>query len=861
MLPLVGCVALAIFSLCVAYSVPSSLASDRGITQIIGSVDQWHCFVPEAHFLDAHVHAGELPMWNPYVRCGAPFAARPHAYMFYPPNFIRSLLTNPVTPMNTHIGLTIVLFLHVLLGAAGTYLLAREHKMSYVAAVTASLVFILSAGMIRRTMSNFFITTIVWMPFIFICINRGFSADTWRVKLRYAVAAGFLFGLSLLSGSPHMTMHLSLSIAVYGVVYRLTSLNREQFASVKRVARTITQDTAFGVLIILIGGLMAAAMMYPTLEYSAFSHRGTAGNEVEETAFPFYDLLTALVSYTGDNNHLEDLRLAGLGVTLIALLGLTNRNWRSVAIYAVLFWVFIDITFGPPRPWAQLLIAISPYQLSSLSRGMMWACFPLAMLAGFGVDAVVTRWFEGKRSIFRTIFIVVIGMMLMLSLDLELDHHLFLDTKWPAIVMPLVLIAFVCMLGFIPRQVSEERRRFTVNTRFNPAILLAAIVMFELYFWAPNYVDYLRDWLGYKGPTETLWAEKAFWNDNHRMYDEAPNLGLLELEPLTNGYDPLYIKRCHDVLFAEERYAAILYGQLLVRGSHRANLFLKRPFWLARQYVEGPLPEASILFPATSTVFLSGVDTDLPIPKVDGDLLPFTAVSLDNLETRPLANREELAKSMESHGDRPLRLTLNIGGIRTEGYHSSCRFVYSSDLPVRVTPTTDDGMDGTPYPGMTIPLEPTGDEYRLFEFPLPDFEETQLELDVYLEKAGADFKLIQAELLIDRSDENALIEIVSRKANSIDLRVTDLPGDRVLTYHDALYPYWHAYVDGKEVPILLANDAFKAIVLPPGSHDIRFEFRPTRVYVGIAISVATVIAILIYALLEWRAARHLIGSA
>jgi hypothetical protein len=47
------------------------------------------------------------------------------------------------------------------------------------------------------------------------------------------------------------------------------------------------------------------------------------------------------------------------------------------------------------------------------------------------------------------------------------------------------------------------------------------------------------------------------------------------------------------------------------------------------------------------------------------------------------------------------------------------------------------------------------------------------------------------------------------------------------------------------VPILPADDAFKAVVAPPGSHRVRFVYKPWRVYAGMGISTLTLVAVLL----------------
>jgi uncharacterized membrane protein YfhO len=66
-----------------------------------------------------------------------------------------------------------------------------------------------------------------------------------------------------------------------------------------------------------------------------------------------------------------------------------------------------------------------------------------------------------------------------------------------------------------------------------------------------------------------------------------------------------------------------------------------------------------------------------------------------------------------------------------------------------------------------------------------------------------------------------------------------------LLFVDSFYPGWKAAVDGKEVPILRANDAFKAIVVPAGSSEVRFTFSSARITVGLVLAGMAVILVIL----------------
>jgi hypothetical protein len=54
----------------------------------------------------------------------------------------------------------------------------------------------------------------------------------------------------------------------------------------------------------------------------------------------------------------------------------------------------------------------------------------------------------------------------------------------------------------------------------------------------------------------------------------------------------------------------------------------------------------------------------------------------------------------------------------------------------------------------------------------------------------------------------------------------DSPEGGWVVLNDLWHPWWFASVDGKAAEMLRANVLFRAVMVPPGRHDIRFTFRP-----------------------------------
>jgi hypothetical protein len=62
-----------------------------------------------------------------------------------------------------------------------------------------------------------------------------------------------------------------------------------------------------------------------------------------------------------------------------------------------------------------------------------------------------------------------------------------------------------------------------------------------------------------------------------------------------------------------------------------------------------------------------------------------------------------------------------------------------------------------------------------------------------------------------------------------------LDKNSIVTFSETAYPGWKAYLDGQPTPIYTANDAFRALFVPVGNHQIEFKYQPVWFYPLIAL--------------------------
>jgi len=85
-------------------------------------------------------------------------------------------------------------------------------------------------------------------------------------------------------------------------------------------------------------------------------------------------------------------------------------------------------------------------------------------------------------------------------------------------------------------------------------------------------------------------------------------------------------------------------------------------------------------------------------------------------------------------------------------------------------------------------------------------------------------------------------EILRREPNSVTLRAQlSRPGYVLLL--DRFDPNWQATLDGRPVPVIRANQLFRAVYAGPGLHEIHFKYHQRGLLPGAIISLLTLAAL------------------
>lgn len=813
--------------------------------KLFGTYDYCRYFGPQAYFMDHAIHDGEFPLWNPLALCGMPFAASPQQTAFYPPHLLRSLLTFHPTPFRTHVGLALLMMLHMVLAGTSTYALARDYRLSRSASLVAALAFVFGPHFVRRVMEQWILAAVAsWLPLLLFLFRRALRTTEYRSKVYYAIAAGLVFGISTLAGFPQLTLYTVIAMGLFWLLERILELtararghDQKGEAVHSSTLRLLVTDGAVLGAIFVLGAAVAMPMLLPASEFVRGSARlKSNGLEVNAAAqdLSAKHLLQSMVAYEGATFSEQGCRAAGLGVLFLAFMAFAHPRRRDVTLYVILYLILTDCTLGPPFPFGKLVYLLDVFQFSSPWRAGILAGLPMAMLAGFGVDGALHEWRSRHWAVMRSLFIVVVGIAAWWVLFLWFKHDLpamnregsYFPLTQAVLLVPMITLAVMVVSGWLPFP-----RLF--------GGLLLILVFVEMFLWNSSYFPAFIAKSGYKDKPDVVAGAERINLDNARWADPAPNTFFYTLKPSMNGYDPVCLTKVRNVLCApsrETQYLRTVKNWEVAAENHRGNLLLKRPFWLARQYVRGALPPKDVLFPSTTTAFLHEPPA-IGVPEVAPSAVSKHGVS-DHTEKVMIGD----ATLFASHAKPSVQDRCKLPVFATGNRHSVLCIQYVAKGTTDVSIAFRDVTTGKTALGKRCRVVAGG--AGVLEYPLPDFGDIEATLTWKTSNKERAIECREAYVLRDLDDEDGLITVKSWRANAVDIALKELPERRLLVFTDAMYPGWRAYVDGIETPIHTADDVFKAIVVPAGNHDVRFAFSSWRVTLGVIISVMVTGAIL-----------------
>ncbi|MBN1178866.1 MAG: YfhO family protein [Anaerolineae bacterium] len=334
------------------------------------------------------MHAGRLPLWNPYLFMGVPLLANSQVGVFYPLNWPLWLL------LPAHRSLHWSIVLHLALAAVGTYACARrEVRLRALGAWTAGALVALGGYLGAQVEHVNQLQALAWFPWLILLYERAADRKTLKSALPTLAGLALVVGMVILAGHTQAAFIVLVGLAIYGMgPAAWGALRRREWTPLWRRAALWAGALA-------LGGALAGVQLLPTFELTRLSMRagGLPFNErVSFSLSPVYLARALLPGYTQAVEPENIEYVAAVGVAGLALLAVGLRAaWRQRRGLGALLLVGtgLFLALGLYNPVYLLLARFVPgfAHFRAPARWLTLWAFGAALLAGMGADWLARR--------------------------------------------------------------------------------------------------------------------------------------------------------------------------------------------------------------------------------------------------------------------------------------------------------------------------------------------------------------------------------------------------------------------------------------------------------------------------------------
>lgn len=481
--------------------------------------------------VDAWKH-GELPLWNPFSFSGTSHVGNYQSAVFSPINALFFMLPE------IH-AWSIMILLQPILSGLFMFLFLRRLRVSAASSVFGSIAFMFCGFIVVWLAYGTLAYAVLFLPLILYGIDT-YITDNKKWAIVLAVLA---LGLSFLSGHFQMSLYVFMYAISFLVYHAIVTKNKRR--------------TVIALFFIFLGVSIAAPQILPAFKSYTMAVRSSMFLKGE--VIPWQYLITIFSpDFYGNpvtrndwfGHYAEWASFIGVAPLFLALFAIWHNGKNQVIRYfSVMAVSILLLAFQTPLVDLLFALRIPVLSTSAASRIIVLVSFSLAVLSGFGLDALASAWEKTKRKKFAVWWLTSIIFIGIVWIILKFAHPLSPEKLAVAIrnsYLPTFLLAAtlgVAGLGFfIPK-------RFRILLLY----LLVLITAFDSYRFASKWMPFDPAGLVYPQLSVISTLQTLVRRDQARVFGNIGNeVGSAFGIPLIEGYDAVYQQRYGRLITATE---------------------------------------------------------------------------------------------------------------------------------------------------------------------------------------------------------------------------------------------------------------------------------------------------------------------
>ena len=771
--------------------------------------DQVFQFAPWRHFAWTSLRQGRLPVWNPLSLSGTPLIATMQTAVFYPINLLLTALAFPSTFLWSAI-------LRLWIAGMFTYLLARRSLLGRAAAFLAAVSFML-CGFLVVWLGHPHTNVAIWLPALLFFGEGIVRARDRRQLLISTALLALVTGIQFTGGHIETSVDILFGFAVYCALRIIQVLRRGPARGWVRSRLIVLGAATF------LGTGVAAVQLAPFVEWvplsAEFAHRVSGAFRPLSVSFvaAMFQLPTILFPNIYNNptwpnpdwpyfgwwpNYNESVFYVGILTLVLALVAVRHRFRANpfVWTYAILGLVGLGRALSfPIFDWINQLPILS---LGNSSRFRLVFAFSLCMLAGFGAQELWSARRERRVQVERLFVRLCVAVVALGALVAIFGN----------LLLPLVRDRLIVSLTHLADRAYASRQTHTNTLDFYHQLVIKIMDGLIGFLGIGHVTMYAPALLALAAIMLVAIRRRGLLPANRTFQVTIVFAVVLDLLAFGKGYNPT-IDPSH------------FYPATPVDSSVAANADSGRITAVGG----ASLPDAQMM-PGLSDV--RGDDFLTRWYKEYTDLIP---------GHRQVGTSGVVFSSVDS----PLLRVLNI------------RYVVSSRLDdVAQNGIQPVGSQGSAWLGEVTAATPRA--FMVYRAEVARTDQQALAIlaadpqAVYTRVVLSDGTALPSDSRLASGTSTATQGLVFPGASSpttASFTVKTAVGG-YLFESDAYYPGWTVRVDGESANLYRANVAFRAVYVPAGTHVVTFRYEPRSVAIGLIITIASLILILVMMILS-----------
>jgi len=495
---------------------------------------------PIIYYWKSSILNGELPLWNPLSHCGVPFIAQWGTMSLYPFSLIYLILPLPL-------GLNLFSFLHLIIGGAGMYLLAKKWTEREYAALIAGAGYVFNGATLSCLMWPNYVASLCWIPWIIYSAEKAFLQN--KQYIYYSIIFSLL---QYLTGVPEIiliTQFILISIFITVSPISLKNIVKYLVISISPVILCAVQLLPFVYLYLNSHRQLA-------IDVNKWSMPGWGWANFIVPLFHYYETYQHTFIQNGQaflTSYYFPLILISLSI--IAVCNLRNKR---IAMLMFLTWLSLMLALGENSFLFSFLHNYLPLSIKIRYpiKFILITIFTIPLLSAYGLIRLERKKYP---LIFSALFIILTGgLILYFNYNYQFEYDRFDLTLKNSIVRFIILIFSTTLLIFAYKNytrrylfyvllmlIAFDSEMFLRN--FHP-IISSDHFTSQLWENATRYkrfdISYGRVFISREAEEKLLRSVVSDWSANFigKRLALWSNLNLLEKIPKVNGAFTLQIK-------------------------------------------------------------------------------------------------------------------------------------------------------------------------------------------------------------------------------------------------------------------------------------------------------------------------------